>query len=326
MSGQTSASSSIGEPRPNISAQPEPASRSFSDPVELVNTLGTSSGLLLPALVEASSPGRAAKAVSVGILLYLASVGIIAVATIGIFFGIGFFLLTQSTAAIIASDTAAEQGHATDGHLPYLLSKALPTSGGDVVSVPIQPEIPHLATTAALPVAPLVTPLAPQISTVTASPVQDPSVAAASLGPSTPEPSPPASKPAAPAFETARGSSVAAPALPANETPQSSSVAAVPAAAAQVLSVGQITELLTRGDTFLHAGDLTSARLFYERAADAGDREAAMRMGASFDPAFLDRVGLHARGDAAKALFWYRHALDLTAPKTDRQAQISQTK
>ena len=54
--------------------------------------------------------------------------------------------------------------------------------------------------------------------------------------------------------------------------------------------------------------------------------EAAMRMGATFDPAFLDRVGLHARGDAAKALSWYRHALDLAAPKTDRQAQSSQAK
>jgi hypothetical protein len=323
MSGQTSASSSIGELRPNLSAQPEPASGSFSDTVELVNTPGKSSGMLLPALVEASPPGRAAKAVSVGILLYLASVGIIAVATIGIFFGIGFFLLARST-AIIAGDTAAEQGHAIDSHLPYLLSKALPTSG-DVASVPIQPEIPRLAATVALPVASLVTPLAPQISTATASPAQDRSAGEASLGSSTPEPSPPASKPAAPTVETARGSSVVAPALPVDETPQSSSVATVPAAA-QVLSAGQITELLTRGDTFLHAGDLTSARLFYERAADAGDPEAAMRMGASFDPAFLDRVGLQVRGDAAKALSWYRHALDLAASKTDRQAESSRIK
>jgi hypothetical protein len=324
MSGQTSASSSIGEPRSNISAQPEPASGSFSDPVELVNTLGTSSGMLLPALVEASPPGRAAKAISVGIILYLASVGIIAVATIGIFFGIGFFLLAQSTAAIIASDTPTEQGHATGSHLPYLLSKVLPTSG-DAGSVPIQPEIPRLDATIARPVAALVTPSPPQISASTTSPTQDRSVGEASLGLSTSEPSPPASKPVVPAVETARDSSVAVPALPVDETPQSSSVAAVPAAA-QVLSTGQITELLTRGDTFLHAGDLTSARLFYERAADAGDREAAMRMGATFDPAFLDRVGLHARGDAAKALSWYRHALDLAAPKTDRQAQSSQAK
>ena len=325
MSGQISASSSIGELRPNLNAQPEPASGSFSDTVELVNTLGKSSGMLLPALVEASPPGRAAKAVSVGILLYLASVGIIAVATIGIFFGIGFFLLARSTAAIIAGDTAAEQGYATGSHLPYLLSKSSPTSGGDVISVPIQPEIPHLAATVVLPVAPLVTPLAPQISTATASPAQDRADGEASLGSSTSEASTPASKPAAPTVETARGSSVVAPALPVDETPQSSSVAAVPGAA-QVLSAGQITELLTRGDTFLHAGDLTSARLFYERAADAGDPEAAMRMGASFDPAFLERVGLQVRGDAAKALSWYRHALDLAAPKTDRQAESSRIK
>jgi hypothetical protein len=103
--------------------------------------------------------------------------------------------------------------------------------------------------------------------------------------------------------------------------------AAVPTpAGAARLSAGQITELLTRGDIFLHAGDVASARLFYERAADAGDRQAAMRMGATFDPAFLDRVGLHTRGDTARALSWYRHALDLGAPKTDRQTQNLQTK
>jgi hypothetical protein len=51
-----------------------------------------------------------------------------------------------------------------------------------------------------------------------------------------------------------------------------------------------------------------------------------MRMGATFDPAFLDRVGLQVRGDAAKALSWYRHALDLAASKTDRQAESSRIK
>jgi hypothetical protein len=92
------------------------------------------------------------------------------------------------------------------------------------------------------------------------------------------------------------------------------------------LSAGQITELLDRGDSFLHAGDVASARLFYERAADAGDWQAAIRMGATFDPDFLGRAGVRTVGEPTKAQSWYRHALDLGAPMTDRQAESSKTK
>jgi TPR repeat protein len=83
---------------------------------------------------------------------------------------------------------------------------------------------------------------------------------------------------------------------------------------------------LSRGDSFLHAGDVASARLFYERAADAGDWQAAIRMGATFDPTFLARAGVRAGGDPAQAQSWYRHALDLGAPKTDRQVEGPKTK
>jgi hypothetical protein len=317
MSGQTTASPWIDEPRPKGSAQPELVSRNFADPAELSNMLGASSGMLsdigrkqlLPALVEA--PRHAARAVPVGILLYLASVGIIATVTIGVFFGIGFFLLAQPTEAMIANDATAEQGSAVKRNLPQIMDTTSPMSG-DVVSVPIQPEIPLSSATATLPVAPLVPPASPlsPIGNATASPAQDQSVGDASLGSPAREPSPPVFTPAAPAAKSAPGSSAAVPT----------------AEVAPSLSAGQITELLTRGDIFLHAGDVASARLFYERAADAGDPQAAMRMGATFDPAFLARVALRTRGDPAKALSWYRHALDLGAPKTDRQTQSLQTK
>src|SRR4029077_9335077 len=130
MFDQVPASPSIPEPRSNIAAQSEPASRGFADPAELAATLDTSSGIfsdvepLLPALVEASTPVRTARAVPVGTLLYLTSVGIIAVATIGVFFGIGFFLLAQSTAAIIASDASRQQAPATDSRPRFPLGKA----------------------------------------------------------------------------------------------------------------------------------------------------------------------------------------------------------
>jgi TPR repeat protein len=72
---------------------------------------------------------------------------------------------------------------------------------------------------------------------------------------------------------------------------------------------------MTRGDAFLSAGDIVSARLFYERAADGGDGGAALRLGATFDLGFLGRTGVRgALGDPARASSWYRRALDLGNP------------
>jgi TPR repeat protein len=61
----------------------------------------------------------------------------------------------------------------------------------------------------------------------------------------------------------------------------------------------------------LALGDISSARLFYERAADAGDARAALRLGKTFDPAFLDFAHLRIRGDIGKALYWYSQARKL---------------
>jgi TPR repeat protein len=68
-------------------------------------------------------------------------------------------------------------------------------------------------------------------------------------------------------------------------------------------------ELIARGDDHLEQGDIASARLFYERAADAGDGRAARRLGNTFDPSFLARLGARfMRGDADVAARWYRRA------------------
>jgi len=77
-------------------------------------------------------------------------------------------------------------------------------------------------------------------------------------------------------------------------------------------SDAEITALLRRGDAFLNSGDITSARLFYERAADAGSAGAAFQLGATFDPVILGHVGVRAGiADQAQALSWYRRARDL---------------
>jgi TPR repeat protein len=67
-----------------------------------------------------------------------------------------------------------------------------------------------------------------------------------------------------------------------------------------------------RGDAFLTSGDITSARLFYERAADAGSGRAALQLGATFDPIILGYVRARSGlADPAQALLWYRRARDL---------------
>lgn len=76
----------------------------------------------------------------------------------------------------------------------------------------------------------------------------------------------------------------------------------------------EVTTLLARGDWLFATGDVDSARLLYERAAQAGDAQGAMRLGQTFDPVFLDRAHLReTRADTGMAVFWYRRARDLGA-------------
>ena len=94
--------------------------------------------------------------------------------------------------------------------------------------------------------------------------------------------------------------------------------ASLPGADAPRLSATEVAALITRGDTFLAAGDIASARLFFERAADSGDGRAAMRMAMTYDAAFLDRAGLRSLGnDPERAAAWYRRARELGEGKAD---------
>ena len=90
----------------------------------------------------------------------------------------------------------------------------------------------------------------------------------------------------------------------------------------QRLSAAEMAALVTRGDAFLSAGDIVSARLFYERAADAGDGGAALRLGVTFDPAFRSWTGVRSTlDDPAQASSWYRRAADLGNPAAQEHLQ-----
>jgi TPR repeat protein len=87
---------------------------------------------------------------------------------------------------------------------------------------------------------------------------------------------------------------------------------APPSPAAGRPPTAEIAALVARGDAFLKAADIASARLYYERAADAGDGSAALKLGATFDPGSLSSSGVRGTlGDPARAASWYARALDL---------------
>lgn len=128
-------------------------------------------------------------------------------------------------------------------------------------------------------------------------------------------------------------SSAAATAAPPEATKQATAPPVVAAtakipSASPVLSADILTLLLNRGDALLALGDVSSARLLYQRAAAGGDGRAATGMGKTYDPLFLSAIG--ARGiqaDSGAAATWYRRAIGLgdeaAAERLKRLSQVS---
>src|SRR5262249_38978172 len=91
-----------------------------------------------------------------------------------------------------------------------------------------------------------------------------------------------------------------------------------PGAGGPRLPAVETAALVARGDAFLAAGDIASARLFFERAADSGDSLAAMRMAVTYDATFLNRAGLRGLGsDPGRVAFWFRRARELGDGKAE---------
>ena len=97
-------------------------------------------------------------------------------------------------------------------------------------------------------------------------------------------------------------------------TPPESQAAAKPARPPpDALPERVVAELLERGDAMLGLQDVSAARRLYERAADAGNAQAAMALAATYDPA--QRAGKQWDTEANKPLAaaWYRRAESLGA-------------
>ena len=84
-----------------------------------------------------------------------------------------------------------------------------------------------------------------------------------------------------------------------------------PAKPAETLPPSLIAALTKRGAEALDLGDTASARLLFQRAAEAGSGAAAIALGKTYDPNFTGNV---AARDPDRAAEWYRKAAALGDP------------
>ena len=70
--------------------------------------------------------------------------------------------------------------------------------------------------------------------------------------------------------------------------------------------------LMERGQDLLKSGDIASARLLFQRLANAGIADAALALAATYDPRYLAQHNLiGVVGDETKAHDWYQRASEL---------------
>jgi len=249
-------------------------------------------------------------------LAYLVSVGVVAVVIIGVFFGVGFSFLAQTREPIIGASGSRDRGAEVK---PRQSIDATDVSS-DTHPVPVGVNFSISAAAASLPVLALAqSPAAHEDVTPNTNPARGSASPAVGAAVSTTTGA--RSSAEAPAVRSAASEATHAPSAtvlppePASGLPVATTPAAMPPA-----STAEIADLLARGDSFVVVGDVTSARVFYERAASTGDGQAALRMGTTFDPAFLRRAGLSRTfGDPAQARSWYRRASDLGAVKAEHR-------
>ena len=117
---------------------------------------------------------------------------------------------------------------------------------------------------------------------------------------------------ASPAQPAAVASPPAAPAPPAASAP--------PERNPLRLDNREIATLVMRGENFIANGDIASARLLLQRAADAGSANAALALAATFDPLVTSSLGIAGgEPDVARARKWYQRAIELGSTVASQQ-------
>ncbi len=99
---------------------------------------------------------------------------------------------------------------------------------------------------------------------------------------------------------------------PAQPEPAKPSASVIPdPRPADNMSRDDVASLLRRGQDLVAGGDIASGRLFLTRAAQAGNTEAALALGGTFDAAVLANLrAVGVQPDPAKARAWYMRAAE----------------
>lgn len=100
------------------------------------------------------------------------------------------------------------------------------------------------------------------------------------------------------------------------------------AIAPRSVDAAAVASLLKRGEDYLKSGDIASARLVLRRAAGMGSAQAALVLGASYDPVVLNELGVVGFApDLEQARIWYKRAaesgLDEASKRLDRLAKLA---
>ena len=112
-------------------------------------------------------------------------------------------------------------------------------------------------------------------------------------------------------------------ALSQSTAPSQSTISAQSPASVRRLDPEDIKLLMKQGEQFAAAGDLATARLVFQRAAEAGDATAALAMGATYDPIVLAKLGvLGMSADVGKARSWYEKAKEFGSPEASRRLKL----
>jgi hypothetical protein len=93
--------------------------------------------------------------------------------------------------------------------------------------------------------------------------------------------------------------------------------------AARTLDPEEISLLIKEGEKHIAVGDVVTARVIFQRAAEAGDATAALALAATYDPTVLAKLGVMGMGaDVEKARTWYRMAESYGSAEAKQRLQL----
>jgi TPR repeat protein len=93
--------------------------------------------------------------------------------------------------------------------------------------------------------------------------------------------------------------------------------------AVRTLDPEEISLLIKEGEKHISTGDVITARMIFQRAAEAGDATAALALAATYDPTVLAKLGVMGMGaDVEKARTWYQMAESFGSAEAKQRREL----